>query len=92
MREDPETSSGAGVFGWDGDERRSGRDRREMHEDVHENDLVYSKRRKADRRQAQFCYVCGSSFEPSPAQGRTCSPCQVTAMHMGNNARGWGAI
>ncbi len=88
MSEDVDLSAAGragGVAGWDGAERRAG-DRR-----AHEADVA-AERRASDRRRAQYCHVCGKSFQPTPMQKRICPSCRGNAMRMGARPGTWGAV
>jgi len=74
-----------GVAGWDGGERRQ-RDRRAASTSVGED------RRDSDRRQAQYCHVCGKKFQPTAMQKRICPSCRSSAMRMGANPGRWGGV
>ncbi|MEK9723346.1 MAG: hypothetical protein VW405_07665 [Rhodospirillaceae bacterium] len=82
-RDDDLTAAGraGGVAGWDGGERRTG-----------DPSVAGDERRVADRRQAQYCHVCGRTFKPTPTQKRICPHCRSSAMRMGAPTGRWGAV
>lgn len=75
-----------GVAGWHGGERRQG-DRRSR-SGSGGGDVT----RGSDRRQSQFCHVCGKKFQPTATQKRICPACRGSALRMGQPAGRWGGV
>jgi len=80
-----EAGKAGGVAGWDGVERRQGERR------AHASGIA-ADRRGPDRRQAQYCHVCGKKFNPTSTQKRICPSCRASAMRMGAHPGRWGAV